>query len=541
MTAPAGFLDFFVLEASEYVEQLDALMLNGGSTGPDLEAMQRAARALRGSAQMAKLPAFAEMASGIERIGHGLRSGVTRWEPALAGALVAAIDDCKLLLRNVRAWSPADDARSRARIVELARYAPARSSTPHSSAAISSDGGYLMTEVANIGAGAELLATRPTDRDAASNVLRRVRALRGIAGVKDHPSLGEVLEATEHAAHPLERGEPKLTPERVSVLAAAATVLRAIASAMRGGGAIDPASPELARFAGALEAMQEQEIEGERVVPISEFFFQDGGPTVVQAAPNPPTSPAERFRLEVVSQGEHLRRLVSDARSARDDLARDRVRRALRQALRGLRQAAESFGERDVAEFVAAHNDDVVQLDARALDSLDEVASLLAQPGEAPGSLGPRLRALQAKAQQPAPAPAVPTAPAPAAPTPSSMTPVSSAPSVAPPSAAPQERDRPAAAALASVAAATPTAPPELGSLLDAGISKLGALAMAPLSAPVPIPEQPPVPIDVLLYRGRAAIERCIEIRDQVRSTGGPVDAETLGELFDLLELALTD
>jgi hypothetical protein len=64
---------------------------------------------------------------------------------------------------------------------------------------------------------------------------------------------------------------------------------------------------------------------------------------------------------------------------------------------------------------------------------------------------------------------------------------------------------------------------------------------MAPLSAPVAIPEQPPVPIDVLLYRGRAAIERCIEIRDQVRSTGGPVDAETLGELFDLLELALTD
>jgi hypothetical protein len=49
------------------------------------------------------------------------------------------------------------------------------------------------------------------------------------------------------------------------------------------------------------------------------------------------------------------------------------------------------------------------------------------------------------------------------------------------------------------------------------------------------------VPIGVLLYRGRAAIERCIEIRDQVRGADGPVDAETLGELFDLLDLALTD
>jgi hypothetical protein len=113
---------------------------------------------------------------------------------------------------------------------------------------------------------------------------------------------------------------------------------------------------------------------------------------------------------------------------------------------------------------------------------------------------------------------------------------------VAPPSAAPQERDRPAAAAMAQMATGG-RAPlrPEQSSLLDAGIAKLGALNTAPLVAPGPLPEQPAVPIDVLLYRGRAAIERCREIRDQVRSAGGPVDAETLGELFDLLDLALTD
>jgi chemotaxis protein histidine kinase CheA len=555
MTAPAGFLDFFVLEASEYIDQLDALMLSAGGSGPELESLQRAARALRGSATMAKLPAFAEMASGIERVAHGLRGGVTQWEPALAAALVATIDDCKLLLRNVRAWGPRDDARSRARIDELARYAPARTATPVGSQPAAADGGFLMTEVANIGAGAELLVTRPSDRDAAASVLRRVRAMRGIASVKDHPSLAEVLEATEHAAHPLERGEASISPERLAVLSAAATALRSIATAMRMGTKLDQSSPDLARFATALDAMQEKESGGERVVPISEFFYQDGGPTVVQSAANPPTSPAERFRLEVVSQGEHLRRLVADARGARDDIARDNVRRALRQALRGLRQAAESYGERDVAEFVASHNDDVVRLDARALDTLDEIAGMLAQPGTAPGTLGARLRALQAAPAAPATAP-TPPAPAPAAPTPPPaapaaprptleaphpvMTPVAPSP-VAPPSPVPQERDRPAAAAMA--AAATSVAPPRpgLGSLLDAGIEKLGALQMKPLATPVSIPEQPPVPIDVLLYRGRAAIERCREIRDQVRKAGGPVDAETLGELFDLLDLALTD
>src|SRR5690242_4626629 len=220
MTAPAGFLDFFVLEAGDYIEQLDGLLLSAGTAAPDAEALQRIARALRGSATMAKLSAFAEMAAGVERVGRGLKGGVALWEPALAGALVATIDDCKLLLRNVRSWSPADDARSRARIDELARYAPARTATPASSQPAAADGGFLQTEVANIGAGAELLATRPSDRDAAASVLRRVRAMRGIASVKDHPSLAEVLEATEHAAHPLERGEASIGPERLAVLTA---------------------------------------------------------------------------------------------------------------------------------------------------------------------------------------------------------------------------------------------------------------------------------------------------------------------------------
>ena len=120
------------------------------------------------------------------------------------------------------------------------------------------------------------------------------------------------------------------------------------------------------------------------------------------------------------------------------------------------------------------------------------------------------------------------------------MTPVSG-PAVAAPSIAPQERDRPAAAAMAQVASSAVPAKTEMGSLLDAGIRGLGALKSAPLVAATPLPEQPAVPIDVLLYRGRAAIERAREIRDQVRSAGGPVDAETLGELFDLLDLALVD
>jgi len=574
---PVGFLDFFVLEASDYIEQLDAQLLAGGAGEPDAEALQRVARALRGSATMAKLAAFAEMASGIERVGRALRERTVAWEPGLRGALVATVDDCKLLLRNVRAWGAADDARAHARVDEITRFVPARAATPITSPATAGHDSYLATESANIGAGLELLATRPMDREAAGNVLGRVRALRGIASVKDHAALADVLEAAEQAAHPLELGEPVLNAERVALLAAAAPLLRGIAAAMRTGTTVDAASPDIARFAAALDAMQQREGGTERVVPIADLFYQDGGLTVVETAANPPTSPAERFRLEVVSQGEHLRRLVGDARSARDELARERVRRGLRQALKSLRQAAESFGEQDVADFVASHNDAVVRLDTRALESLEEVATLLAQPGGVASSLNDRLAAVRTKRGDTPPPfaarPAVAAAPTPTAPavpavrpataatpspaarsplpppfvTPSGMmTPIKGAPIISAPPGLPRPvAPRPTPAGSAAVAAMrnpTPAAgAAALGALLDRGIRNLGTLPQTPLSNPVTLAEQPPVPIDVLLYRGKAALERAREIRDALQRSGGVADAEALGELYDLLDLALTD
>src|SRR5262245_12585549 len=94
----SGFLEFFILEAGDYVEQLDGLLLAAGTGGPDADAMQRVARALRGTATMAKIPAFADLAAGVERVGRAMREGVLRWEPSLGGALVSAIDELKALL-----------------------------------------------------------------------------------------------------------------------------------------------------------------------------------------------------------------------------------------------------------------------------------------------------------------------------------------------------------------------------------------------------------------------------------------------------------
>ena len=71
--------------------------------------------------------------------------------------------------------------------------------------------------------------------------------------------------------------------------------------------------------------------------------------------------------------------------------------------------------------------------------------------------------------------------------------------------------------------------------MLQQGISGLGGLDNRPLSEPAP------VPITSLLYSGRSALGRAIEIRNSLRSRGGAPDPESLAELFDLLDLATAE
>src|SRR5438270_5780329 len=108
MSSPpaASFLDFFVLEAGKYVEQIDGLLLRATAQGPEPETLQRVARALRGSATMAKLTSFSELASAVESVGRSLRQGTLAWDVPLKAALTAAVDDLKILVRAARAWSP---------------------------------------------------------------------------------------------------------------------------------------------------------------------------------------------------------------------------------------------------------------------------------------------------------------------------------------------------------------------------------------------------------------------------------------------------
>jgi hypothetical protein len=72
---------------------------------------------------------------------------------------------------------------------------------------------------------------------------------------------------------------------------------------------------------------------------------------------------------------------------------------------------------------------------------------------------------------------------------------------------------------------------------LESTIAAFDSLSAERLAEPVGLNEDV-VPVDALLYRGRAALDRAVELRDALRRAGGQPAAEVLEELYDLVELA---
>jgi hypothetical protein len=257
-----------------------------------------------------------------------------------------------------------------------------------------------------------------------------------------------------------------------------------------------------------METLRGQEEDANRVVAISALYYADAGPHVVSASPNPPTTPAQRFRMEVVSLGEHVLRLVSDARAATDEHFRENARRELGRVLRAIRATAASFAEHTVAATAEAHLAQADKMNAAVLDALASFAATIA-----PRTITP-----------------IPSAPVPAAPPPMREAP-----------AAPRaSHARVFAAPTPPPAAAGAAAPRDEPTSLDGAIDFFDTMARERFAEPVPFNEDV-VPVDALVYRGRAALDRAIELKDWLRKAGGAPSQEVLEELYDLLELARID
>ena len=126
MTMPGRLLDYFALEASEYLTRLETLVGKSGMQSSDATQFVAAARGLRGSATMAKASGPARLATAVERIASNVAQGALAWEPDVQRAMVGAIEDLKLLVRSVRNWGAEQDTRLEQSVGRLAHYAPER-------------------------------------------------------------------------------------------------------------------------------------------------------------------------------------------------------------------------------------------------------------------------------------------------------------------------------------------------------------------------------------------------------------------------------
>lgn len=545
MTSPTGLVDFFVLEASDYAERLDGAVATGGLRGPDPETLARYGRALRGTATMSRFPAIAELAGAIERVGRAMHDGRLPWSPALAGAITSGVDEVKLLVRAARQWTPEHEARARARSAELLGYVP-----PPAAAATTIAGNaaaYLGGEVSAIATGLMAYLTTGGNEGALSLVLRRARAVQGVATTKDAPPVADVVGAVERTAALLEArpaGDRAGTPAAAELFSAAAVVLQRAAADLRAGRAPEVPVGDLERFEAARAAVDGGGA-AETVVPIAHFLAGEGPAAIVRAAPNPPMTARARFRTEMVSQAEHLRRLVAEARAAADLVSRTRAGQELERALRVLARTSTSFGEGNAAAYFGRMADRARSLDAQALADIDAAGATLAGSRPSTGAAAAAPAAPSAPAPAVAAPPAAPLPSPPPAPPAAATRPAASAPPPAPTGPPPEPAPpspRPARSATPIGGRRTPSGR-ELQSLLQEGLAGLGGLQSAPLGEASPRPRGAVAPMApatsgagaAAAYSGRAALDRARAIRDTLRARGTPSDP-LLAELFELLD-----
>jgi len=151
VTTPSRLLDFFTLEAAEYLSRIEVAI---ASETPDIGALRAGARGLRGSATMARSTPIANIAGRLETIAAKISSGELELSDPLRRLIGATAEILNTLVRSVRNWTSTQDELVRRALDELDTYAPGADSEPENlivpiSQLFYSDGGPHIVEVAS--------------------------------------------------------------------------------------------------------------------------------------------------------------------------------------------------------------------------------------------------------------------------------------------------------------------------------------------------------------------------------------------------------
>ena len=579
MTNAIGMTDFFVLEAGEYLERLDALAQAPAGALDASEEFVRIARAFRGSALMASQQSMARAAQGLESVGRAVRDGRLAWDENVRGAVIRAVDDCRVLLRKVRTPTDEDAAKAEALGAELERLAgrPAPSGRAAGEGLDAGARAFVAREAAAIASAmdraAHALAAHPGARDALASVTQAMSALRGVAVLGDLPPLADVLTGVEGAVREVYATSGEVRDDVPAAFDAGAKALARAAREVVDLGRPAADSAEAAAFA---QQLLDAFASSGNILPIETLFYDDAGPHVVKEG----VPPAGLSRVEAVSQGEFLAGAANGLQRAPSAVLRDLRLFGMAAILRPLAGAggsplASALGRladagRDAIErgAAAANLPMFVALIAQAAETLRRAAA-----GDEAGlgvDLDKTSAELTALDATPAAAPEAAAAPEPAAAPvdlPFLVTPAEAAGPE--PAAEETVAGTPLAAAYTTLARLTSEHAAPAGDLDDlfgaAEEADAGAIEMlapadeeadvvpiemlapaAPAAAAArPAEESAVVPIESLLYGGAAALERALALRPEIEALlaapngGARKVAALLDEVFDLVRLGL--
>lgn len=583
MSAPSGRPDFFALEAGEYLQELGRAL--GHDTAPEASVV-RVARALRGASLLAGPADFTRAAAALEATIRAVADGHAPWEPGLAELLRGGIETLTALLRHTREWNETASEQAlklAAELEERSREAGAPPPPPFGRrAADRSQPGvraFLAREAAIVAGAVERLSREPGGIEnpaAIENVLRTTRPLRGVAFLSEVPPLGELLDLTEQILRDPLRGVP-ISPHIPDALGLLAASMARAAREITESGTPRTESPELSEMA---RRVREAAVEEGDVVSI-EGLFADGdvepivhqGTPPVQELPGPDaalpmlalaarlTQAAELFSREASGPLRALQEiaLLLTLRSGLPPRATLPVDGLVAAIVRALGRAASGANPGD---FLRALRQAAAAINALADGAPDQSAPSVAMvtglfetlPGEVPAMA----------AQEPA-AVAEPAV----VPTQADDLPIVNIDTLL-------YADKPAAAAgpsltddpIVAIEDLAPDAPEPALNAFEASLHTYGRLlagraepflpaSLPPTLTPVVAPAAPQfavaagedgtvVPIESLLYRGRGALVRANEVRQEIDAIIAALKAERrleplIQELMDLVPLALDD
>ena len=528
MSVPSGRLQFFVLEASEYLERLARIA--DQPSRPDGDELVRLTRALRGTALMAGLAAFAQAAAGLERLAKTHRDNPATWSVGRAEMVAGAVEELKRLTRQAGGWSDQDsDAAARlgrdlANSLGEAPAEPARAAAtdddlkPSVRSFVAREGAVIAGTLEHAAQALELGQAGA----AAEAILPRLQSLRGLAALPRLSPLPEFLDAIELTIRSVH--ESAVPPDGPMALRRAAVAVTRLVRDIAELGQASGDTPEI--ILGAVSLLEAFGRDDD-VVDIASLY-RDHDPAPIVSKGEPPERDATDAVLEIVSLADRFRQ-ASDQMSVPSGRAgrtltlysllvqlRPLTQEAPRERphLAGLLQAVgQAIGgghaTRQPAAFGAA---------------LRQAADRLSEAAETRNAifLGDELApVVQALAALPA---------------------LAEPPSAEPPSA--ENRIVP----IESLAPDEPPAPVGLTRFEESFSTYHRLQSTAPVGRP-PAPEDlevDVVPIGSLLYRGRTALLRADDVRREL-SAGlkrnlpfGEIEP-LVSELIDLVPLALED